>query len=292
QAPGQRAAAARPPPPAPTHPPEDPMQTTADPDAHPAAPARARVEHDILRAPRDGTLPTVDLHLPSGGTARPPLVIDVSGWARPHRPAATPWAPELAAHGIAVATVHNRHTPRHDHALRDLRNLVRLLRKNAGAFGPAPERIGLFGRADAAYLAALAAYSTVDPRAQVQALAGVGGTWGIETAPDLDARRPARTPRRSADAEVLHQVCEVALATGNDVPLLVVSGAGDRTAPAEHGVRFAEVVTAAGGRASVLLLGESGHGDADLDPALSAGAVAAFFHRTLHTAPHPVPAAR
>ncbi|MFC9331055.1 alpha/beta hydrolase family protein [Kitasatospora sp. NPDC057015] len=259
------------------------MQTTADPDAHPTA-ARARVEHDILRAPRDGTLPTVDLHLPSGGTSRPPLVIDVSGYARPRRPALTPWAPELAAHGIAVAAVQHRHTARHDHALRDLRALVRLLRTTAAAFGPATERIGLFGRADAAYLAALAAYSTVDPRAQVQALAGVGGTWGMEAAPDTDARPAARRPRRSADADVLHQVCEVALATGNDVPLLVVGTTDDPTAPAEHGVRFAQVVTAAGGRASVLLLDGTGHGGADLDPALSAGAVAGFFHRTLHTA--------
>lgn len=47
--------------------------------------------------------------------------------------------------------------PRHDHALRDLRALVRLLRTNATAFGPATERIGLFGHADGAYLAALAA---------------------------------------------------------------------------------------------------------------------------------------
>ncbi|MFD7981951.1 alpha/beta hydrolase family protein [Kitasatospora indigofera] len=274
------------------------MQTTADPDAHPPAPAGARVEHDILRAARADTLPTVDLHLPSGGTSRPPLVVDVSGYARPHRPATVPWAPELAAHGIAVATVRARHRPRHDQALADLRALVRLLRTTAAAFGPATERIGLFGRADAAYLAALAAYSTLDPRAQVQAVAGVGGTWGTEV-PDTGARPAGGRPRRSADAEVLHQVCEVALATGNDVPLLVVSSTGDPTAPAEHGVRFAEVVTAAGGRASVLLLDGSGPGGADLDPAPSAGAVAAFFRRTLLTEPRarahpglPTPAAR
>ncbi|WP_371482581.1 hypothetical protein [Kitasatospora sp. NBC_00315] len=85
------------------------------------------------------------------------MVIDVSGYAAAHRPATTPWASELAAHGIAVAAVRARRTPRHDHALRDLRALVRLLRTNATAFGPATERIGLFGHADGAYLAALAA---------------------------------------------------------------------------------------------------------------------------------------
>ncbi|GJF33443.1 hypothetical protein KNE206_61430 [Kitasatospora sp. NE20-6] len=253
------------------------MRTTADPDALPTSPAPARVERDVLRALRDSTLPAVDLHLPTGSTTHCPLVVDVSGHARSDDHHTARWASALAAHGLAVAAVRTLGPARRDIAPHTVRTLVRLLRSNGTPHGPATDRIALFGHGDGAHLAALAAYGTVDTRSRVQALAGVAGSWGADLTPDPDARRRTAV-RRHPDAEVLHQVSEIALATGNDVPLLVVHRPDDPNVPAEHGVRFAQVVTAAGGRASVLL------GDTGREPAAvpeTVAAVAAFFHRVL-----------
>ncbi|WP_405015144.1 hypothetical protein [Kitasatospora sp. NBC_01539] len=204
------------------------MRTTADSDAHPAAPAPARVERDVLRARHDGTLPVVDLHLPTGGAMRCPLVIDVSGYARPDDHHAARWTSALAAHGLAVAAVRAPGPARRDVALHTIRALVRLLRSNGTPHGPATDRIALFGCEDGAHLAALTAYGTVDTRSRVQALAGVAGSWGAGPAPDPDTHRRTAV-RRHPDAEVLHQVSEIALATGNDVPCSSSTGPTIRT---------------------------------------------------------------
>ncbi|MET9613786.1 hypothetical protein [Kitasatospora indigofera] len=165
-----------------------------------------------------------------------------------------------------------------------MRALVRLLRTGGTTTGLATDRIGLFGSGDGAYLAALTAYGTVDLRTRVQAVAGVGGAWGADLSPGPARRRSRTVPRRRPDAEVLHQVSEIALATGNDVPLLVVHPLDGPALPAEHGIRFVQVVSTAGGRASVLLAGT----DESPGPDDTAAAVAAFFHRALADPPDPV----
>ncbi|MFC9330193.1 alpha/beta hydrolase family protein [Kitasatospora sp. NPDC057015] len=245
---------------------------------------RTRVERNALIAHHPA--PVVDLHLPTPAGPRLPLVIDVSQYAHPAAPADTTghWAPALAAHGLAVAAIREP-APAHRHdALQTVRALVRLLRSGGSTTGPATDRIGLFGCGDGAYLAALTAYGTVDLRSRVQAVAGIGGAWGADLSPEAARRRPRTTPRRHPDAEVLHQVSEIALATGNDVPLLVVHQLDDPKITAEHGIRLVQVVSAAGGRASVLLADTYEF----LGPDDTAAAVAAFFHHTLADSPAPL----
>ncbi|GHH59047.1 hypothetical protein GCM10018781_01440 [Kitasatospora indigofera] len=257
------------------------MNNPADADR---PPPRTRVERNALINHRPA--PVVDLHLPTAAGPRLPLVIDVSRHAHPAALAETAgrWAPMLAAHGLAVAAVREP-APAHRHdALQTIRALVRLLRSGSTTTGPATDRIGLFGSGDGACLAALTAYGTADLRSRVQAVAGIGGSWGADLSPGPAHRRSRTAPRRHPDAEVLHQVSEIALATGNDVPLLVVHPLDDPELPAEHGIRFVQVVSAAGGRASVLLADtENRPGPDD-----TAAAVAAFFHRALADPPEPV----
>ncbi|WP_405010032.1 hypothetical protein [Kitasatospora sp. NBC_01539] len=257
------------------------MQSPAD---RADRPALTRIERDILSTHPDA--PVVDLHLPIASRPRLPLVIDVSPYTQARTTGGTGsrWAPALAAHGLAVAVVREPGPLPLDLALHGIRSMVGLLRSGCTALGPAVDRIGLFGSGEGAYLAALAAYGTVSIRCRVQALAGVDSAWGATRAPDLTPSRRAVVSRRHPDAEVLHRVSEIALATGNDVPLLVVHRANDHSVAASQGTRLAHVVTAAGGCASVL------HRGPEHDPLAAIGtvdAVAAFFTRTLAAASEP-----
>lgn len=280
-------------------------------------PAHGRVERDAFAAHRH--LPAVDLHLPATVGSGAPLVLDVSGYADASGGGAEPasgsgsWVKDLTARGLAVAVLRARTPGPPRDAAQTVRALVRLLRAEGGrllaaapsatpsavlpgaaagttdgaatgaATGPVAERLGLLGVGDGAYLAALAAYGSVDLRSQVQAVVGIGGDWGAHPAPPT-GRRPGTRPRRHADADVLCALAEIALATGNDVPLLVVGEADEPALPAGPGVRLARVVAAAGGRASLLPV----HDDGPRGHRRTVAAVAAFYRRGLATGAGPV----
>ncbi|MBF6328271.1 alpha/beta hydrolase fold domain-containing protein [Nocardia transvalensis] len=235
----------------------------------------------------DGPL-VLDLHRPPDGAAAAscPVVVWVhgGGWFTGDR-FLRPDPTVLLERGIAVAAIEYRlsGTALFPAQLHDVRAAIRFLRREAGACGLDPRRIGVWGASAGGHLAALAgltggidrlpgeraagdacvravadAYgpASLIPGVVPQAAAGEG--WPPEWR--LLGGDPARHPDRARAASPLSILAETAVRATQLPDFQIVHGRADAMVPVEHSLRLHEALVSAGARSELYVIDDYGHG--------------------------------
>jgi len=259
-------------------PPVGPAPTHADLEYAPADPAGSN-GHKL------------DLYIPKGAGARPPIVLWTGGsaWmADTGKRTAPGLAAQLNPAGYAVAGVSIRSSSqvRFPGQLHDIKAAIRWLRANAGKYGFDPDRIAIAGDSSGGWTTAMAALTGDEPEME-----GTVGTTGVSSkvqaavafypptnflAMDAWALRKCTPPRCHDDAsspESLLVGCaiqgcpdKVQLAnplryvTAADPPMMILHGDSDPLVPHNQGEQLYMALNKACLDATFISLPKAGHG--------------------------------
>ena len=151
-----------------------------------ALPANVAAFEDLVYARVDNQDLALDLYEPKWLPLAPVvIVVHGGGWERGDRRMERPFAKQLAARGLAAATVSYRlgAAGRFPNALFDLQSAVRWLRAHAAGYGIDPARVGAVGGSAGGHLVALLGVSAAVPALQ----GGVGdGSAAVQAVVDID----------------------------------------------------------------------------------------------------------
>lgn len=211
---------------------------------------------------------TLDLYRPETPRAtRTPLVVHVHGGAwRAGDKRAGRWFERIAGllldEGFAIASVDYRLAPRDPwpRQIDDVRCALAFLARASPVLEIDPARIGIFGTSAGAHLAALAALA--DERVPA-AFVGLYGVYDL-TGPDLSelirlgAADAFGSPAGSGDP-VLERASPVRLASGDDVPTLLVHGIDDSVVPVGQSVRMEAALRESGAPVELILVEGAEH---------------------------------
>lgn len=211
---------------------------------------------------------TLDLYRPGTPRATPaPLVVHIHGgaWRVGDKREGT-WFERIARilldEGFTVASVDYRLAPDDPwpRPIDDVRCAMEFLLRAAPVLEIDPARIGIFGTSAGAHLAALASLSA--GRVPVAFV----GLYGIYDLTGSDLSDPIRlatadvfgAPAGSGDP-VLERASPIRLASGDDVPTLLVHGVDDSVVPVGQSVRLDAALREAGAPAELILVERAEH---------------------------------
>ncbi len=217
-------------------------------------------------------------HLPEG-SAPPPVVVYMhgGGWVQGIRsgPSSVAFALELAAEGLAFASVDYRLAPEHPApaAIEDCKLAVRFLRANAAGLGLDPNRIVAMGNSAGGHLACMVGLTLPSDGLEGKGLLevdsrvmGVVDLCGITDVTSLihDAIRSpwvrAWIQRGGEEGDRLARVCSpLSYASRQAPPFLVVHGQKDASVPFEQASRLAEALKNSGNDCRFVTLPDAGH---------------------------------
>ena len=271
---------------------------------------------DLTYSTVEGFRPlTLDLYLPSRGSADPPrpLIVFVHGgaWKGGHSRqsgAFEDWPKtlaSLAAQGNVVSSVNYRLSGEAPFpaALFDVKNALRWLRAHADAYGIDRKRVLIWGNSAGGQLAALVAVSCQVPALSVPApvenesdcVQGAIAWYGMF---DFTAAPPDEVNRRylgcqGAPCEAAQLASPIHHMRAGLPPFLLIHGAKDRTVPALQSEAFARALRASGASVDLLILPDADHSfigataaETRRDSLLAFQRSAEFIAATLHPRSH------
>lgn len=267
-----------------------------------------RVARDVAYATRDGTELRFDVAWPTVGPPAPlVLLLHGGGWSGGNRASLDGEMLALARRGYAAATVDYRLTRAPFNvfpaAISDVRCALRSLRRDAGAYNIAPNRVAAMGYSAGGHLASLlgvaadvsgldsgcraASSGPTDVRVQaVVSYAGpqdlrVNGPYTREQAELVTNFLGVFPGDNPAIATLASPIAHV---SAGDPPFLLLNGADDELVAPTHATRMAAALRQVGTPASALGLRRIGHEFAGFVTSRNASVrctVAAFLERWL-----------
>jgi acetyl esterase/lipase len=247
------------------------------------------VERDVPYAATDNPRQRLDLYLPKSrqGEALPVIVfLHGGGWlegdksSEVHR--LVPWLRTGRYAGVSAGYRLSGEAswPAQIH---DCKAAIRWVRANAGKYGLAADRIGVWGTSAGGHLAVMLGVSGDVPalegelgphRGVSSRVAGVVNFFGptellamIGQPSDIDRARADAPEARLVggglreNAEKAKAASPVAYASPDDAPVLTVHGTLDRTVPYDQGVRLDAALREAGVASYLVTIQGGGHGD-------------------------------
>ncbi len=215
---------------------------------------------DVAYAP--GPRHALDIYLPCAGSEPPPVVVFFygGGWTSGERATYRFMGRALAACGALVIIPDYRVWPETGFPgfLEDAAASVAAARMEAGRRGGDPSRLFLLGHSAGAYIATMLALDPAWLRgAGVDAHAALSGVIGVSGPYDF---LPLRDPVLEAIfAPVGPRTQPISFAANARTPLLLLTGADDRTVDPANTARLAVRVCETGGRADTVIYRGIGH---------------------------------
>ncbi len=203
-----------------------------------------------------------DLYLPADESLHPAIVmVHGGGWDSRDRSDMTSISRKLAKRGYVVLNVEYRHAPEflYPAALEDVRVATRWLRTNADRLHVDPSRIGGWGYSAGAHLVALAAVTTTDPDARLQAVVAGGTPADLPHYPVS----PIISKFIGADFASARQTwldaSPVEHVTSGDPPMFLYHGTWDRLVYVEDAIKMKQALDAAGVPSQLYLVRGGAH---------------------------------
>ena len=256
-----------------------PVSRCAEP---PLAASAVRETRDVTYVVRDGRPLRFDVAWTESG-APAPLVLLLHGgsWSAGSRASMHDEMRALARRGYTAATVEYRLTqaPRDvfPAAMTDVRCALRVLRRRAPEFRAAPARVAAMGYSAGGHLASLLGVAA-DERALDGATCDAGGedvrvqaVVSYAGPQDLRVNGPYTQEQAEIvtnflgvfpgdDPAIARLASPIAHVSAGDPPFLMLHGTDDPLVPVDHPRRMARALREIGTPASVLELGDIGHG--------------------------------
>lgn len=252
-----------------------PQQAPAAPRQQPLLPVR--VEKNVEYGRESGEPLLLDLYAPTEERPglRPGIVfIHGGGWAGGDKTEFADKAREMAGRGYVAVSVNYRLAPKHHFpaAVQDVERAVRWLKSRATELHLDPERIASMGASAGGHLAAML---------------GVRDTWGRKTGPvEVSARvacvvdyygrmdlnleptgtgmtdfRPGFIGRPKSEAQDLWaEASPISYVDAKTAPFLMVHGAVDPQVEPAQSIKMLAALEKANVEATLVLLGNQGHG--------------------------------
>ena len=239
---------------------------------------------DVVYCTLGGQNLTLDLYFPSEATAPWPVAMYIHGgaWSAGDKRGGAGYAevPALRRAGFAVAAANYRLAPAYTFPamIEDVKCAVRFLRAQAGTYGLAADRFGVWGGSAGGHLAALLGTSDraagwdvgpyLDQSSRVQAVVDMFGPADL---PQLAAALASTNPREaqrllsifnaaSPDDPALAAASPATYVSPNDPPFLLFHGDQDAIIPLEQSQTFYTALQQAGVPAQLVVVHNAGHG--------------------------------
>ncbi|MDF7824225.1 alpha/beta hydrolase fold domain-containing protein [Pontiellaceae bacterium B12227] len=237
------------------------------------APDGVTVHRDLVYGNEDGQELALDLYLPAGTNAAPPLMVWIhgGGWKSGDKANVNPAILRLSTQGYAVASINYRlqDLTIHPKNIHDCKGAVRWLRAHAKQYGYDPERVAVGGGSAGGHLALLLGLSS-----GFQELEGtVGGHTNQSSAVSaiVDFYGPSeltvfsQTDARFNNAhefipEQLKHASPLTYLTKEDPPVLIFQGDQDKTVPMQQSQLVHERYQKMGMESHLHILEGAGHG--------------------------------
>lgn len=261
--------------------------------------AAVRVEKNVEYGRESGEALLLDLYVPGEerSALRPGIVfIHGGGWSGGDKSEFADKAREMAGRGYVAVSVNYRLAPKHRFpaAVEDVQRAVRWLKSRAAELRLDPDRLASMGASAGGHLAAMLGVSTApekasgaqDGRPPVRCVVDYYGRMDLNLEPATAAgftdyrpafigKSKAEAPEKWAEASPMNHV------DSRTVPFLMVHGARDPQVEPSQSIRMLAALEKANVEATLVLLGNQGHGFRG-DPAVQAWDIAkAFLDRHL-----------
>ena len=269
--------------PAPAGPPPRPSATPGDPSAGSWTRSDlakfSDIKRDITYCTANGVALKLDMYSPLGKGEGPfpaAVYIHGGGWTAGDKAngEGLPDAIELVGRGYIVTSVNYRLAPQNKFPaqIEDVKCAVRHLRANAAAYHLDPNRIGVWGTSAGGHLAALLGMTTLR-----DGFEGTGGFAGQSSRvqsvvdmfgpADLKAEFAPANQRivqmvfgaSSSDDPVIVKASPVSYVSGAAPPFLLLHGTLDRLVAPAQSRELYERLTAAGAKATLVMVANAGH---------------------------------